>query len=77
MPGSTGPKNQRRPTRNRASFGAPLAAPVISHPGVSVDDYADLVPAEFAGQSITITVGPTVKTNTKGVPRQLFHEEPS
>jgi hypothetical protein len=40
-------------------------------------DYSDLIPEQFAGMKITVREGPSVKTMTKGVPKQMFHEEPS
>ena len=78
MARATGPKNQVRkgPTRPRAVVGSPLPTPVVQHPGVVVTDYSDLVPEGFEGADIVVGTGPTIKTNTKGVPLSAFHVEP-
>lgn len=74
--GATGPKNQvRRPTRPRRTVASPLQAPQIAHPGVEEKDYSSLIPEQFSGMNVTIKNGPTVKTATKGIPKNLFYTE--
>lgn len=57
--------------RTQRAVATPLSAPSISHPGVEKQDFSDIIPDQFKGMSVNITEGPTVSTNTKGIPKNL------